>query len=153
MIGVELNKDAVRDAVLNAKNNHVENIDFYCNDAGRFMEQYVAREAAGAECAAVNRGEDKRQAGKKNASTVDVVFMDPPRSGSSEKFMDSLALLKPKKIVYISCNPETLARDLEYLGKKGYRALECYPVDMFCWTEHVETVCLLSKLNMNRNIM
>lgn len=128
VIGVELNKDAVKDAVLNAKNNQVENIDFYCNDAGKFMEQYAAQQAEG-----------------KESRHVDVVFMDPPRSGSSEKFIDALGILKPERVVYISCNPETLGRDLGYLEKKGYRALECFPVDMFCWTEHVETVCLLSR--------
>lgn len=125
VIGIELNKDAVKDAILNAKNQHIRNIDFYCNDAEKFMEQYAIE-------------------GKSNP--IDVVFMDPPRSGSSEAFINSLAILKPKRIVYISCNPETLARDLEYLKKKGYQGLECYPVDMFCWTEHVETICCLSHI-------
>ena len=58
--------------------------------------------------------------------------------------MDALGVLKPERVVYISCNPETLGRDLGYLRKKGYRALECFPVDMFCWTEHCETLVLLS---------
>lgn len=139
VIGVELNREAVRDAVLNAKNNHMENIDFYCNDAGKFMEEYLSYENGETQA----KGKEDR----KNASSVDVVFLDPPRSGSSEKFLDSLALLKPKKVVYISCNPETLARDLEYLKKNGYEALGCYPVDMFCWAEHVETIILLSPKN------
>ena len=121
VIGVELNKDAVKDANMNAKRNEVKNIQFYQNDAGEFMSQI----------AAVNE-------------TVDVVFMDPPRSGSTEKFMDSIAALKPKKVVYISCNPITLERDLKYLLKKGYKAQSAIPVDMFPWTEHVETVVLLS---------
>ena len=122
VIGVELNKDAVKDAIANAKNNHLENIEFYCNDAGKFMEDYAA-----------------------NNGKADVVFMDPPRSGSSEPFIHALSILKPERSVYISCNPETLARDLELLGKEGYKAVECQPVDMFGWTEHVESVCLLSK--------
>jgi 23S rRNA (uracil1939-C5)-methyltransferase len=107
---------------------------------------------------------------------VDVVFMDPPRSGSTEEFMDAVLQLNPARIVYISCNPETLARDLRYLtadrdGKKSagagsktkalekgkqagikgairglgrYRVVDITPYDMFPWTEHVETVCLLS---------
>ena len=80
-------------------------------------------------------------------SHADVVFMDPPRSGSSEAFMDSVAVLNPKRIVYVYCNPQTLARDLKYLAKKGYHTKQATPVDMFPWTkaEHVETVCLLEK--------
>lgn len=135
IIGVELNKDAVRDAVTNAKINQIKNADFYQNDAGRFMVQLA-----------------------QTGTTADVVFMDPPRSGSTEEFMDALLQLRPSRIVYISCNPETLARDLKYLtgggndgkegrakGKKnGYRVLEITPVDMFPFTECIETVCLLS---------
>ena len=71
--------------------------------------------------------------------------MDPPRAGSDEAFLASAALLHPAKIVYISCNPETLVRDLTYLKKKGYRVSKAVPVDMFPYTEvrHVEMVCLL----------
>ncbi len=141
VIGVELNKDAIRDAVLNAKNNHIKNIDFYCNDAGKFMKEYLAWENNEIEEKKEVKEEISRQ---KKKPLVDVVFLDPPRSGSSEEFLGSLVLLKPKRVVYISCNPETLARDLEYLEKRGYQALECYPVDMFCWTDHVETVVMLS---------
>lgn len=143
VIGVELNKDAIRDAVLNAKNNHIKNIDFYCNDAGKFMKEYLAWENNEIEEKKESKEEISRQ---KKKPLVDVVFLDPPRSGSSEEFLDSLVLLKPKRVVYISCNPETLARDLEYLEKKGYQALECYPVDMFCWADHVECVMLISKV-------
>lgn len=135
VIGVELNRTAVRDAVVNARANGIKNADFYQNDAGKFMVQLA-------------------EAGEK----VDVVFMDPPRSGSTEEFMDAVFRLKPKKIVYVSCNPETLARDLEYLtGKKmtkqqkesgrkssAYRVVRMTPVDMFPFTDDVETVCLLS---------
>jgi len=76
---------------------------------------------------------------------ADVVFMDPPRSGSSEKFLNSVTRLAPKKIVYISCNPETLARDLEYLTKHGYDVRKIQPVDMFSFTDHCENICLLTK--------
>ena len=76
---------------------------------------------------------------------VDVVLMDPPRSGSSEVFLDALCRLSPKKVVYVSCNPETLVRDLEYLVRQGYRVERACGVDMFPNTEHVETVCLLSR--------
>lgn len=122
IIGIELNKDAVRDAKINARENKISNISFYENDAGVFMESMAAQ-----------------------GETADVVFMDPPRAGSDEKFLSSVVTLAPKKIVYISCNPETLARDLKYLVKKGYKVREIQPVDMFGFTEHCETVCLLQK--------
>lgn len=122
VIGVELNKDAVRDAVNNGKLNSVSNIRFYCNDAGQFLVNMAAR-------------------GEK----ADVVIMDPPRSGSTEAFMNSIARMGAGKVVYVSCNPETLARDLKYMKRLGYRAEEAWPVDMFPATVHVETVCLLSK--------
>ncbi|MCF0145852.1 MAG: 23S rRNA (uracil(1939)-C(5))-methyltransferase RlmD, partial [Eubacterium sp.] len=74
----------------------------------------------------------------------DVVFMDPPRAGSTEVFLDALEELQPEKVVYVSCDPVTQARDLKYLKKKGYQALKIQPVDMFPFTDHVETVALLS---------
>ncbi len=121
VIGVELNKDAVRDAIINAKQNNVKNIRFYQNDSGKFMVQMA-----------------------ENKAKVDAVFMDPPRAGSDEAFLKSLVTLKPEKVVYVSCNPETLARDLKYLVRKGYKVKRIVPVDMFPMTEHVETVVLLS---------
>lgn len=133
VIGVELNRDAVRDAVKNAKCNNVKNIDFYNADAGQFMVEMAEYRA------------DAKTGEKDGADEVDVVFMDPPRAGSDEAFLSSVVTLAPKRVVYVSCNPETLARDLLYLTKHGYRAQECQPVDMFPWTKHVETVVLLSK--------
>lgn len=124
VIGVELNPDAVRDARANAKANGVKNIDFYQNDAGKFMVQMAEQEGKGA---------------------IDVVFMDPPRAGSDEAFMSSVVKLKPKKVVYVSCNPETLARDLGYFRKHGYHAREAWAVDMFPWTSSIESVVLLTK--------
>lgn len=123
VISVESNQDAVRDAIANAKRNQIKNVRFYNADAGKFMTEMA---------------EDQ------NRETVDVVFMDPPRAGSDEAFLASVVKLKPKRVVYISCNPETLARDLKFLTRHGYRAVECTPVDMFPWTGHIETVCLLS---------
>ena len=133
VIGVELNRDAVRDAVKNAKCNNVKNIEFYNADAGQFMVEMAEYRA------------DAKRGEKSGADEVDVVFMDPPRAGSDEAFLSSVVTLAPKRVVYVSCNPETLARDLLYLTKHGYRAQECQPVDMFPWTKHVETVCLLSR--------
>ena len=83
---------------------------------------------------------------------ADVVIMDPPRSGSTEEFMDSIKKMGAEKVVYVSCNPETLARDLKYMKKLGYRAGEAWGVDMFPMTGHVETICLLSKLNVKHHI-
>ena len=122
-LGIELNPDAVRDAIRNAKVNVVKNIRFYQADAGAYMVQMA------------EQGEH-----------ADVVFMDPPRAGSDEAFLSSVVKLAPERIVYISCNPETLARDLKYLVKQGYVAGEAWPYDMFPWTGHVETVVLLSQL-------
>lgn len=124
VIGVELNKDAVRDAVNNARHNGVKNITFYQEDAGRFMAQLAEQQ-----------------------EHMDVVFMDPPRSGSDEAFLTSLVRLAPKKVVYISCNPETQARDLKFLCSRGYRVERCQPVDMFGWTEHVECVVSMSRIS------
>ena len=134
VIGVELNRDAVRDAVKNAKCNNVKNIDFYNADAGQFMVEMAEYRA------------DAKAGEKNGADEVDVVFMDPPRAGSDEAFLSSVVTLAPKRVVYVSCNPETLARDLLYLTKHGYRAQECQPVDMFPWTKHVETVVLMSRV-------
>ena len=122
VIGVELNRDAVKDAVINAKRNKITNARFYQGDAGEFMENMA-----------------------ENGEHADVVFMDPPRTGSDKKFMSSVIKLNPSRIVYISCGPETLARDLEYLTKHGYDVRKIQPVDMFSFTDHCENICLLTK--------
>ena len=75
---------------------------------------------------------------------ADVIFMDPPREGSTPQFIESVARMAPKRVVYVSCNPVTLARDLELLTRKGYKVESSTPVDMFPHSEHVETVVLLS---------
>lgn len=125
VIGVELNPSAVRDAAANAKRSGCKNISFHHGDAGDYMRKLAA-------------------VPEKERGQVDVVFMDPPRSGSSPQFLQALAQLAPQRIVYISCNPETLGRDLKELRKKGYVPQECQPVDMFPFTDDVECVCLLS---------
>lgn len=137
VISVELNKDAVRDAVINAKRNQIKNVQFYNADAGKFMVE-MSNFRSDAE-------RTKKSGDHHSEADVDVVFMDPPRAGSDEAFLSSVIKLAPKRVVYVSCNPETLARDLKYLTKQGYEAVECTPVDMFPWTKHVETVCLLSR--------
>lgn len=120
VVGVELNRDAVQDAIGNARHNGVKNARFFAADATRWI-----REAAAA--------------GEK----ADVIFMDPPREGSTPEFLASVARMAPKRVVYVSCNPVTLARDLATLTKLGYKAEGFTPVDMFPHTEHIETVCQL----------
>lgn len=129
VIGVELNRDAVRDAIGNAKGNKVNNIRFVCDDAGKFMVNMAAAAK-----------EDK------SVRLPDVVLMDPPRSGSDKAFLSSVVKMNPEKVVYVSCNPETLARDVRWLEQNGYKAKGVWPVDMFPWTSHVECVSLLQRV-------
>ena len=130
VVGVEMNGDAVRDAIQNAKANQLNNIRFFKGDAGEFMES----------------------AAEENTKP-DIVMMDPPRAGSSVQFLSSLIKMSPSTIVYVSCNPETLARDLEYLRKNSrYRVKKIQPVDMFPHTQHVETVVLLSRKNIDDHL-
>ena len=83
----------------------------------------------------------------KEGTKVDTVFLDPPRSGSDERFLSSLIRLSPKTVIYISCNPETLARDLRYLTSVGpYKMVGAQPVDMFPQTSHIETIALMSRI-------
>ena len=122
IVGVELNRDAVRDAIANAKLNGLKNCWFTAGDAGEYMERMV-----------------------QDGHRPDVVFLDPPRAGSDERFLSSLLRCAPKKVVYVSCDPETLARDLGTLTKGGYRVRKIQPVDMFPYTQHIECVCQLFK--------
>ena len=123
VIGVELNADAVRDAIQNAKCNDVKNIRFFCNDATEFMMQMAA-----------------------SGDTVDVVLMDPPRAGSTEAFIKAVAAVKAKTVIYVSCGPDTLARDLGVFKKMGYQAEGAWPVDMFPATGHCENVVRLNRV-------
>ena len=123
VISVELNSEAVSDAKINAKINEVKNIKFFNDDATPFMLEMA-----------------------KAGESADVVLLDPPRAGCTQSFLKSVVALAPEKVVYVSCNPETLARDVLYLTKSGgYKAKKCQPVDMFPFTGHVETVVLLAK--------
>ena len=76
---------------------------------------------------------------------ADLVFFDPPREGANREFLDALIRLSPRRVVYISCNPETQARDLAQLTSGGYRAERIQPVDLFPHTRHVETIVLLQR--------
>jgi 23S rRNA (uracil1939-C5)-methyltransferase len=122
VLGVELNHDSVRNAIQNSKIDNMENVFFINEDA----EEYMVKRAS--------KGE-----------SVDLVIMDPPREDSDGNFLSSLVKFSPKKIVYISCNPETQKRDLDYLLKFDYKVKEIQPVDMFPMTEHVEVIVKLEK--------
>lgn len=113
VLSVEINKDAHKNAKDNAIRNNVDNIEFYCDDASEFINNY-----------------DK---------PLDIIIMDPPRKGSDEKFLSTVINKKPKQVIYISCDPETLARDLKYLSSY-YKVNFVQPVDMFPMTSHVETI-------------
>lgn len=124
VIGVEIIPSAINDAKENAKNNHIDNAEFICVDAKEYMIELA-----------------------KSKDNIDVVFIDPPRKGCSVEFIDALIQLNPKKIIYISCDVSTQARDVKLLQEGGYKADICQPVDLFPSTYHVETVVRLSNQN------
>ena len=121
VIGVEINGDAVRDAIGNARANGIRNAQFYCDDVGTFMRDFDM--------------------------PVNVLMLDPPRAGCDEPFLRSALRLSPERIVYVSCNPETQARDVAFLTRGGrYRiASDACPVDMFPHTGHIENVLALRR--------
>ena len=113
VISVEINRSAHKNAIENAKRNNIDNIEFICDDAGKFISSYEG--------------------------DIDVLIMDPPRSGSDETFLQTIINKQIKKVIYVSCNPETLARDIKYLSN-NYEVNYVQPVDMFPMTAHVETI-------------
>lgn len=123
VIGVEVVAEAVEAANKNAKINNISNARFYCGES----EEVVPR--------LYDEG-----------IKADVVVVDPPRKGCDEKLLETMIKMQPKRIVYVSCNPSTLARDLKYLAASGYNIEEVQPVDLFPWTEHVECVVLMSRV-------
>ena len=129
VIGVEANSAAVKDAIKNARLNKITNAQFVNMDTGEFLSEMLSA-----------------------GESADVAFLDPARAGCDKRALESLVKLSPERIVYVSCNPETQARDLGVLVKAGYKVKRIQPVDMFPFTGHVETVCLLSKLNAKQHI-
>lgn len=125
IIGIEIVDSAVEDAIENAKLNGIDNADYYLGKAEEVMPQLV-----------------------KEGVSADVVFVDPPRKGCHTQFLDSLIEVSPKKIVYISCNPSTLQRDMKYLERHGFKASEVTPVDLFPQTKHIEAVTVLENTNI-----
>lgn len=123
--GVEIVPQAIDDARENARLNHMENVEFFVGKAEEvLLEQY-----------------------ERNQIYADVIVVDPPRKGCDEKCLETIVKMSPKRVVYVSCNSSTLARDVKYLEERGYRTERVRCVDMFPHSGHVETVCLLSKLN------
>ena len=154
VIGIELNESAVADAIENAALNGVANASFICGDASAVLKSmakghvWLSKEepSSGVHSALVGLDPEDKTA-YTQLSSVDVLFMDPPRSGSDERFLASVIKLSPKTVVYISCDPQTLARDLRYLTTMGpYRMVGAQPVDMFPQTSHIETVVLLARI-------
>ena len=127
--GIEIIASAIEDAKRNAEDNRCDNAEFILGDAAVKMQELVEQ-----------------------GVRPEVVLLDPPRAGCEEKVLAAIAQVKPQRIVYVSCNPASLARDLAYLEQNGYQATVAQPVDMFPMTHHVETVCLLSKLQSKEHI-
>lgn len=128
--GVEIVPAAIENAKENAKLNGLENTEFFVGKA----EEVLPREY------------------KKNGVYADVIVVDPPRKGCDETLLETMVEMNPERIVYVSCDSATLARDLKYLCERGYELRKVCPVDQFGMTVHVETVCLLSKLNVKQHI-
>lgn len=126
--GVEIVPAAIEDARCNARLNHIENAEFYVGKAEEILPDYYEKYAQD------HPGETAR---------ADVIVVDPPRKGCDETLLDTIVEMQPKKVVYVSCDSATLARDLKYLCERGYQVESVCPVDMFPMTVHVETVCQL----------
>lgn len=126
VICVENNKQSVNMGIRNIKENKIENVHFICDDATNFIQELVIQQIK-----------------------IDCLIMDPPRSGSTPLFLHSILSLRPKTIVYVSCGPDTLARDVKILCQKEYKILKSCLVDMFCWTKHIETVTLLQRKDID----
>lgn len=123
VIGVESVPEAVKSAMRNAARNNISNSEFYCGDAEDVVPKLYSQ-----------------------GMTADVVIVDPPRKGCDEVLLKTLIEMAPQRIVYVSCNPSTLARDMKVLHGSGYEPQKVQPVDMFPWTSHVETVVLMSRV-------
>lgn len=122
VLGIEIVPSAIRDARKNAQANHIENAEFLLGDAAAEMPRLAAE-----------------------GLRPDVVILDPPRAGCEEKVLAAIVKVKPGRVVYVSCNPATLARDLAYLHERGFKIEKVQPCDMFSRTHHVETVVLLTR--------
>ena len=121
--GIEIVEDAIKDAKRNAKINNMDNVEFYVGKAEEVVPKMY-----------------------KEGKRANVVVVDPPRKGCDEKVLDTIVSMEPDRVVYVSCNPSTLARDLAYLNERGYKCHEIQHVDMFPHSVHVENVAWLSRV-------
>ncbi len=124
VIGVELNKEAYKDAIENAKINGIKNISFFNQDSTKFIKNLAA-----------------------NKTKIDLLVLDPPRDGSTKDFINGVAMLNPKRVVYVSCEPTTLVRDLYEFTKNGYLIKSVQAVDMFPRTFNLECIVVLESRN------
>ena len=131
VLGVEIVPEAIEDARLNAKINNINNAEFFVGAAEDVVAEYFSKHENEAEC------------------KPDVIVVDPPRKGCDEKLLSTIVKMNPKRVVYVSCDSATLARDVKWLSENGYKLKEATPCDMFGQTVHVETVCLLSRKEPN----
>ena len=127
--GVELNHDAYKDACLNARINNIKNINFFNDDSTKFMTKLAA-----------------------SGSHIDVLIMDPPRDGSTNEFIEAVGRLKPKRIIYVSCDPKTQVRDLFKLSNEGYHLNQVEAFDMFPRTFNLECIATLTYKESKKNI-
>ena len=129
VIGAEIVPEAIEDAKENAKRNNIENVAFFCGDASAVAADFAAK-----------------------GLRPDVICVDPPRKGLTPEVVQAAAQMAPRRIVYVSCDPATLARDVKLFAQEGYEAVRAAAVDMFPGTANIETVVLLSKLNTKQHI-
>lgn len=122
--GIEIVAPAIENAKKNAEENKCANAEFICGDAAVELPKLLA-----------------------GGVRPDVVVVDPPRAGCEQKVLAAIAEVQPERVVYVSCNPASLARDLAFMEQHGYKAIVAQPVDMFPMTSHVETVVLLNRMN------
>ena len=126
--GVEIVPEAIEDAKMNAKLNGIDNVDFFVGKAEEVLPEQF----------------------RNNCVYADVIVVDPPRKGCDTVCLDTIVAMGPKRVVYVSCDSATLARDVKYLGEKGYEVEKVRCCDMFGWGGHVETVVLMSKVNPDK---
>ena len=139
--GVEVVPQAIEDAKQNAANNGITNAEFFVGKAEEVLPEFYGRKDA------VSHSAGSAEQGREGMLHPDVIVVDPPRKGCDEMCLDTMLKMAPDRIVYVSCDSATLARDLRILCDGGYELKRIRPVDMFPQTVHVETVCLLSKLH------
>ena len=124
--GVEIVEQSIINARENAKNNNIDNAEFYAGKAEAIFPKLYEQNIA-----------------------ADIVIVDPPRKGCEKEVIDTIINMAPKKVVYVSCNPSTLARDIKLLEDGGFKLMKAQPVDMFSWSVHVETIIMMTNNSLN----